>query len=724
MTAGAMLKAVITEKGLEQKSVAMGWLDRWRRAGGAEMSAESVPSRLSEALADKPKGLRFFFADPQCATYLFDEMDVPEAAREEIAEAARTALTERALPKVSARLVIDASTLSEGRDEADALFLALERTVFSEHRLAPVTLVLTEEQYRWLPRTYDERADLTVVRAPTVEEAARRAAAESDGGALLLSSRPLAPYRRWAAIELDYDTLAIEPADALLRFSVHGQLPEPAEPEHRLDALLREALPEPEVPEEGAVRRRLAFELTDEASAARLGLHPGYRLALAQALGVTATSLPRERAACAIAELTRLLPVEPTKATEEELSNALARARRRPFGPAVLRVGDVLHTINVPGAPPAGMYLVVHDIPARVPAITRILDVLATWTEEDYSRDPFLFGLLARLDPDGAEREAFLHARASLAAAAAAPAPRTLAGADVCAALLAVTRGDPPAARLRLHNTGARTGVVLTADEESAWAEVPVAFRVPLRFGELDLRREDGLVLRQVTPVEVQRLDRVPGVALLASPADVRDPDRWLDAVEATERDRNRWVADSTDPRRVLGSAAEYAPALLAVLGSLSPNEKLAAPRADDWRSADIQVALAWRALHLAATRGDATPLHDGRVLLRMAEGFFAAVRAARAGDTLDAVVASLRAPFRAYAVEPGVSEHRTGGLHGHASADLAGLPTGTAYSSGEVPTRVHLRGAGYDVEVEFVRSPFFLGDKMPAPPLEHAAAE
>ncbi|MDC3958536.1 hypothetical protein KEG38_32070 [Polyangium jinanense] len=154
MTLGERLKGYVGER--KQAALAAEWLERWSERKeprkGKGWTLDTVTSSFSRCFNDQPEGVRFFFGDRARAVLLFDVLEVPPDARDELLGLAELAMkTGAARP---AQLIVDLTAWTGDRALSDELFLAVEEQILKPHRkLLPAVLVITEEQYRWLPRT-------------------------------------------------------------------------------------------------------------------------------------------------------------------------------------------------------------------------------------------------------------------------------------------------------------------------------------------------------------------------------------------------------------------------------------------------------------------------------------------------------------------------------------------------------------------------------------------
>ena len=457
---GETLRHFISEQD-KQVAIARRWLELWRERfpKGRTWSPDTIESQLSRTLKSDPQGVRFFFDDPARATLLFEVLGIAADQHERI----RSLASDNRLP--GPRLVIDISSWPSRGESLNTLFIELRQKVLREASVKPAALVLTEEQYEQLPRSYDEQISqkvLSVHKVATAAEGKSQTVELADEAALVLAPWEFDPIERWLAVDFIKGSLSLEPSDGLAVFAEHGVLPSIPPVEHSLDAICKPAAVTFSIEKFTALQRRtwkyvLADETKTIAACERTEAvrSPAQRLAFAQQLGTIATSTARERLDHELDGLASLLgeqlkiPVEQLEPTAHV--DRLTRAELRPTPPAAWRCGDTIHLLNI-DAPIAHPRIEVHQRVAAVPALSRLLEYISGWTEEDYEVDPSLARAVETLDPDGKERPAFLHARATVLwnelGRPRRSAPPCERWADELRAALA---GDPPPASLRLH---------------------------------------------------------------------------------------------------------------------------------------------------------------------------------------------------------------------------------------------------------------------------------
>lgn len=458
VTLGERLNSYLTQLDQKQSAVATDWLERYKKQNPkARWEAETIISHLNRCLKDKREGVRFFFEhDALRADLLFELLRVPQAEHPELRQLARQSLMEG---EVNCRLVIDATTWGASREKAEPLFDVLKTLVLQpaeKQKLTPVALLFTEEQYDFLPRSYDRLGEWLVrEEVKDSEEAWQRIAKLAGDGAVVVSSRQFLPIERWLAMADSGKNLSLEPTEGLELFAKQGRLPAPpVELENDLSKIIKlDKTSSPRIPTSPTERRRMMMALGDEAKSAALKMSPADRLTLARVLQVAATSTERERVEHELSTLAAQVGAEAKSVQQTELDQTLARANRRDVGFLLLRVGDTLHAVNPPpkSTLPKSSRLSVYRLKSRPPAINRLMEEIDNWTVDDYAADRGLMRVIQRLDPKGKERLAFLHARACLLwsdglCPPTAPTPL----ADWKGGLGKLLAGEPPAAKLRL----------------------------------------------------------------------------------------------------------------------------------------------------------------------------------------------------------------------------------------------------------------------------------
>ena len=219
MTLGERLNTYLAATGQPQKAIAAEWLERYQKRNSKESwKLESVISSLNRCLKEQRAGVKFFFGhDAQRADLLLDVLTIPQAEHDELRRLARACMEKEG--DVTCRLVIDATTWNVAREQSELLFEALEQMVLQpaeKLKLTPIALVIVEQQYKWVPRSYDELLDsdaLAIEKVKDDKEGWSKVEKLAGDGALVASSRRYQLTERWLALEeTPKKSLALEPA--------------------------------------------------------------------------------------------------------------------------------------------------------------------------------------------------------------------------------------------------------------------------------------------------------------------------------------------------------------------------------------------------------------------------------------------------------------------------------------------------------------------------------
>lgn len=698
MSLGTTLTSYRDAKG-GNKQVAPLLHERWPHLD-ARPEISTISSRLSELVAEKPRGVKFFFDDLAVAGLLLDTLEVPAAERDRLLDEAKGV----ADGKPSAKLIIEVSALStRDRDTTDRLFKLVEQAV--PDRLAPVAVVLVEDQYRWLPRSI-EPPRFIIHRVPDPQAGRAKAAELADRRGLLWSPhRGDTPAERWAAVRFDGFELETYPEAALGAYATAGRLVVPAPPAASLQSLGVQG-DGSAAPDDPLALRKLFEQLPDPEFASKLG-KPARRVALAQELGILAAATERECIEADIARIAAELTLVPVKSDDAKLAALLERAARRLVPATLLRIGDDLHAVNAPAAR-AGGRLRVHNREPQPAMITRLRAAVATRTYDDWEADRFLDQGFV---PGEGESLAFETARAGLLynLYEIADSPADTAWAEALAALL---RGAPPAARLYLApvptDALARPFAVTGAEFSDRFQEKPEATRGywqrwPALPSITACREDDVFIVGPELKGPTGAHPLIP-----AGEATTSDSGLWLDALDVEEEARalsdaygrraKRGQYIGQHPDELLGDHAwdPWVPARLFV-------------SAEKWREADHALALLWIALRRAARPAAGTTLHDGTGLLPLGAGVFAVVFARKHGAPDAAVGAALHAQVstdaynRAWRLEklllPVVTH----------TAETSSYRTEAGPS---LPRGLRLTGKGWVIDITFVGSALFADER------------
>lgn len=688
MTLGERLNNYLSQLDQKQSAIATEWLERYKKqVPKARWEAETIISHLNRCLKEKREGVKFFFEHDALRTdLLFELLRIPQSEHAELRTLARQCLDKEG--EVNCRLVIDATTWGASREQSEPLFDALKVTVLQpaeKLKLVPVVLVFSEEQFDSLPRSYDRLGEWLIrEEVKDRQEAWSRIAKLAGDGALVVSSRPFQPIERWLAMAASGNNLSLEPTDGLETFLKNARLSAPpAQVPHDLAKIATvNGNSKARIPSTPIEIRRMMLALGDEEQSAALKLSPSDRLAIAQALGVTATSTERERLEHELAGLASHVGLEPKSLNQTELDQILARAQRREVEFSLMRVRDQLHALNPPpkSSLPKHARLTVHRMKSRRPAINRLMDVIDHWTADDYAADRGFTRVIERLDPKGEERLAFLHARACLMwsnglCSPTVPTPLP----DWKDGLNKLLSGEPPAAQLRLFvDAKARVlneqlghhlkpFLVFKQELEETWPNFvpgniralkdPVAtllqivpVREPMLVGRkqavqlLDsYDRTEGSYYNQTTyPAaeycramdysyrgDIPLPKELPGFPSVLFPHTwklLREKDLWLDLFDCSAA----LSGSASDPASWARVGTELAHDRLLLIKQIRLYQETVEFPRDIWADADQELALCWLALKNALAQGHAVRLHDGAVLLSMGAGLCARINIRR----------------------------------------------------------------------------------------------
>lgn len=674
------------------KSLAMDWLGRREQAGHAVRSASYVESRFSRCLSGDPAAVRFFFGARDSAATLMDVLDVPPAARDELLAAADRHLADGP-QHPPARMVIDLSRWSK-TTAAKALFESLRTQVIEPALVTPAVLIVSPHLHEDLPRSFDKIEWLRVVvtEPDQAEDPARDLLAD---GALLVSPTPAANPAHWLAIDFDQKVgrVILEPTDGLARFARDGQIPLPAVEHDLVDAVADlPPAPPPAMDAFGPIEtRRLMTRLRQESDAGSVSKDPAVRIALARAIGVVATSTKRDRIEASLRVAIAGLGVPtPAVAKQADLDRVLARARRRPVGPTTMRVDDVIHYVNPPEASRGLEHACVrvHQVAAPEPEIARLRAAIANWTIGDFEADPFLVGVIDRLDPDRRDLLAFLHARAWLLALGIVKLAPGRPIDDWRAALRLLLDSDVPPAMLMLTSDHTEHAASYVAIAIPPWLAKPldgVGDQTTLRLRHVPSALTAVPVARGDRPHRANVLeDRYSGQSArtqLALPASTEDgateatfDDDWLDAFDA-----------------FVGNQPGQAPRVRPV--SMTETKDL------PWEAADRILPTAWLALRVAIDGNVAVRSQDGRVTLHLGGGLAAVITVTSTAEDRGA----LRVMMDCVSGRDG---YGTAAKHSLESRISAGVDN-VAFA---VPTRVVVVAGYVRAEITFIASPLLLG--------------
>lgn len=733
MTLGERLKGYVGER--KQAALAAEWLARWterKERKGKAWTLDTITSSFSRCFNDQPEGVRFFFGERARAVLLFDVLEVPAKARDELLALADAAMrTGTARP---AQIIIDLTEWSGDRDKCDALFLAVEKQILEPYRkLVPVVLLMTEDQYRYLPRTFDDFGDdVRTERIKDSERTRERVLVLAEDQGLVLTPYPFPVFERWVATKYYKRELSFEPPDALLVFAERGELTRLPEIAHDLAALGAIEIANKDLPGDPQALRRLMADLCDEKCVTAMNESAGVRLGWANKLGITATSTERERVEAEIAALAARIKMGVNAGDAEKLEALLARAKRRPVEATAMRVGDAIHVLNpktIASDVENHARVTVHRIDVPTPALVRLLDELDTWTKYDAADDPLLEHVIERLDPNGDERLAMLHARAQILHS------RTMRMRDAepeddwKTPLQALLAEPLPEASLRLsvidkqdrYDSGGENLVVCPPMHDIAKA-------LQSRGVSLCLRPVNEIIAERGTPLLAcwrQNDDRrdPPPILLEEDEKRARDPNRWLDLLEVSPACGGIATKFEELQRNHLWGWGQ------------SPIHRWREERLPitkrAWHEADCQLALVWLSLRRAFSN-ESVRLGDGTVLLPLGAGIVAEISVLRYPPRVprDGIRASLEMTIHYENLSRDRSERRYAWVEQSFTAPVVSHRADTAShykASTEIgphlPPSIRVEGHGVVTEITFRYSPLFVGSNHGVAPSIAAAS-
>ncbi len=385
-----------------QQALAMEWIER----SSEEVSATTVPSRLSSLRRDKPDGLRFFFNKRNRAKQLFDLLGVPDAERSKLFAQAADELNGHSRARLL--VVIRAEDVTDGQawGNVKALLEAPETP-------RPAVVAADEQAFGSAPMTIALIDGCTVVRPEAGEPSKQTAQHAARGGLVVAADWPAdVPFEQWIA--LDFATGEAAPPGWRAAWTA-GELATLPVPDRRLDDLDFEATALDDLPRGPELRAALLGIATGEDER-----EPGQRLAYAARWPVVAAATEGEVVASRIRKEDRAV----TEAAEEAGLEPEHLDREEWAGRKMLAgVVETRAVVNVEGEgwvwlnhpPPAsvaGLARVTHlEIGASASQLGRLWTAVEEWDIEQRWADPTLSEVASQLDPAGEERDAFRLAR-------------------------------------------------------------------------------------------------------------------------------------------------------------------------------------------------------------------------------------------------------------------------------------------------------------------------
>lgn len=587
------------------KALAIEWREKVKDRTGEDVNLEGVESRLSDAFRGKATGLRFLFKSDERAEVTLKVLQVPEWKRVD--------LKRKVLGKMGEGIpvVFDLTRFEEVPTTTFDVIRALH-----ERGLPRIIVLLTTRQFDLTPPSLREGdVELRRVDNGTESEIARLL---SEGGVIASKAR-VTPFERWLAFSYSGGKLEVDPADSVERIMEHRPL-DPLPPIERPLELVT-------TPKErwssldsvaGPSLRMLwlALATADEKGVRELvdDADPGFRLFIAQKLGVSAAATPEEWSR---ARGARRIDDPGT------LSKAFLLARHDPSSSLIETNDHVLHALNPDaelekrlGSPLFAGCKVVRRKEWVDPAKTlaAVSEAVAALSSDDCLEDPFLFGLagdLAAGDPTRAFE--IHHALAQLGAAS--ELPRTVAlppEEKWMPGLKGLLASVAPEARLQLRNLHPREYhfvVVHQAELTGRPQMTPAMIDEFVPFYDVTIGRAEKLIQRSGYRSEY----------------DKKTTANWQrDIREAIERSERPWRHG--DQRSVRQDDFAIEPAR--------------------WSEADDQLACAILALGQALYRPRYVPLTNGWHLLEMSGGLFARVQVRRHGKRSAPVWAAILQPY------------------------------------------------------------------------------
>lgn len=726
MSIGEKFTALLEARGVKQAFVAAQYRER-ALARGSVFAQDTVESHISRLKKGDAVAVRFFFADPSSARDLFDILDVTEARRAEYLRDANAMLTPEERPL---RVVVDLSDGPQGR-ELVSLCEDLAINVVSQIH-GRIALVVTEPQRLYLlPACTPERHVVVeaVVDAKAGWDRTTKLAAD---GAFVLSGRRFDPWSRWIAFEVRDGRMAFEPYDGVRRCAEGKALDDvdadaTSRPLDQVATCVAAAAPPNELAGTPTALRALLAKLTSGMPVyARVYDHYGRgdgvvdaktRLAWGEWLGVSVAATPEEWATHLLARAKAHGVAMSSKGTLNDLASHRARVARGGSAPRAIIVGGELHLINAPTGMRTEMQglhgVRFHDEVRRASGFQRITELVQTTPWEAWLDDPYMDAALARIDPEGRDRDELEFARASLLLcgklhAAEAPNHR-----EWRAMLREILKSDPPAVGVRVpteRKLDSGATVTLLPDDELRRREARpgvelhgVPALVPPR-----VTRENTLSMLERASQNVDELRYASSQAehwlekrrFLLPPAHVLTNVDWLFTlfdntpakVGCAQRNVEWWYEKRN--HHLLGLEWKKA--------TVPTHERF-------WADADRMLAVLWVALRRALKHADGITLHDNTGVLEMGGGLVAMVKASavRTGGSDLAVADFWRWPRLEVRYGEGEEAHPTVSVVREIGTRVARTGSYCTRIMAEVPTRVLLAKGAVRVSVTFEATPW-----------------
>jgi hypothetical protein len=750
MTIGERFAALLDTRGIKQAALAAQYRER-ALTRGREFAQDTIESHISRLKKAEPVAGRFFFADLTDARDLLDLLAVPEDERGAYVRDANSLLSPEERPL---RAIVDLSDSVQGRalvemcDElADKIVLAIPERV---------ALVVTESQRQYLlPRcTPEGRVQVEVVASP--EQGWARTQKLAADGAIVVSGRHFDSLSRWIAFEQCGRQFMLEPNDGIARCAA-GKPIDDADAKaslRKLDVLVSDVAasqPPQELTNSPRALRSLIAKLVlgrpitvqvgDYRARKEVTVDEKTRAAWGKGLNVPAVATEEQWGGALMARAKGVGVAVSASGDANDLASHRARVVRGGSTPRAILVGGELHLINASAGlrdEMRGLHGVqFHDEAQRESGFKRIEALVAATPWEAWLDDPYMDAAIARIDPDGKDRDELEFARASLLLhnklrATAAPCSK-----EWRKTLSEILTAEPPPVGVRVPTTLRVDKAVVTLLPESEIArrasqrgaelhgvpaivpprivrESPLGAltRTEVSFAHIDWhRREEWCNQRRfLLPREPVMVDFDWVFTLFdSSPAKTgysQNNDTW-------------WIKN--EERHMLGLEWTRTP--------LPTHAKF-------WREADETLAALWIALRRAVQHADSTTLHDGTGMLEMGGGVVALIKVshvrAASGERVEADF--MREPRRVQVYEDGVRKVVWVDEQANArptASIMREIGTRVAHTHGyetrimaDVPTQVFLAKGMVRVTITFKATPWeTFGERSMKPELGAAAA-
>jgi hypothetical protein len=578
----SVIAAALAAKSISSQEVAMGWCQGASEREIGDYSPATVESRFSELLNGKVKGIRFFGKTRPRVKLLAEELGLQPSDLHDAFDQWRSGADNQRI-----RTYVDLTGVDCDESGTRAMFVEVEEKWAANKSLCPMAVRITDSQFRWLPRTYDELPGVEVLREAAPEP-------ELAEGALVLTSTTHAPPDNGAVFGWHDGHLQVVPEDALNTYLADGVVRVPCDIQHPVPEDIR-VEPVDGLLDQPAWRlRRYVFELADQNRAAEMQLSIGRRAALAKSLGVTATTTASERQGIAQHAALRALHrlgYDPRQLSEDQWQQVRLRAAVRSVEDVTAIVSGTMRVLNPTREVPSMPYLECEQIESRVPAIQLLRQAVEGWTEDDWMADPSLIRVCEGL-VDGEARDSFEvgHARATLlhhGAVSVTPAPPQ--EADLEAVRLLLGKPCPPSSLLvHARPTGTDDLAVRLSPRQASWlsrSKSAVSWSVEsLGPWQEAPPSEPCLIARDDTPVVWGPSSQSYGFRARRRPTEAvihhedASTQNWLEAFEHSFKD--------SAPRRSRNGLSEP-----------DHEAKVAAVPSRVWQESDRLVSAAWWAL-------------------------------------------------------------------------------------------------------------------------------